>query len=75
MDKEIVQEIIQENLTEQHLTTALRNITENETKRNELMDNYESLHALLAAGGGDASAKVAQEIMALAGPKLFIQEG
>ncbi len=75
MDKEIVQEIIQENLTEQHLTTALRNITENETKRNELMDNYESLHALLAAGGGDASAKVAQEIIALAGPKLFIQEG
>jgi len=75
MDKEIVQEIIQENLTEQHLTTALRNITENETKRKELMDNYESLHALLAAGGGDASAKVAQEIMALAGPKLFIQEG
>jgi lipid-A-disaccharide synthase len=75
MDKEIVQEIIQENLTEQHLTTALRNITENETKRNELMDNYESLHTLLAAGGGDASAKVAQEIMALAGPKLFIQEG
>jgi len=75
MDKEIVQEIIQENLTEQHLTTALRNITENETKRKELMDNYESLHARLAAGGGDASAKVAQEIMALAGPKLFIQEG
>ena len=75
MDKEIVQEIIQENLTEQHLTTALRNITENETKRNEVMDNYASLHALLAAGGGDASAKVAQEIIALAGPKLFIQEG
>lgn len=75
MDKEIVQEIIQENLTEQHLTTALRNITENETKRNEVMDNYASLYALLAAGGGDASAKVAQEIMALAGPKLFIQEG
>ena len=75
MDKEIVQEIIQENLTEQHLTTALRNITENETKRNEVMDNYASLHALLAAGGGDASTKVAQEIMALAGPKLFIQEG
>ena len=75
MDKEIVQEIIQENLTEQQLTTALRNITENETKRNELMDNYESLHTLLAAGGGDASAKVAQEIIALAGPKLFIQEG
>ena len=75
MDKDIVQEIIQENLTEQHLTTALRNITENETKRNEVMDNYASLHALLAAGGGDASTKVAQEIMALAGPKLFIQEG
>jgi lipid-A-disaccharide synthase len=75
MDKEIVQEIIQENLTEQHLTTALRNITENETNRKEVMENYASLHALLAAGGGDASAKVAKEIVAFAGPKLFIQEG
>jgi lipid-A-disaccharide synthase len=75
MDKEIVQEIIQENLTEQHLTTALRNITENEAKRKEVMDNYQFLHTLLAAGGGEASAKVAQEIVAFAGPKLFIQEG
>ena len=75
MDKEIVQEIIQENLTEQHLTTALRNITENEAKRKEVMDNYQLLHTLLAAGGEEASAKVAQEIVAFAGPKLFIQEG
>ena len=75
MDKEIVREIIQENLTEEHLTTALRNITENELNRKEVMNNYESLHALLAAGGGDASAKVAKEIVALAGPKLFIDEG
>jgi lipid-A-disaccharide synthase len=75
MDKEIVQEIIQENLTEQHLTTALRNITENEANRKEVMDNYQMLHTLLAAGGGEASAKVAQEIVAFAGPKLFIQEG
>ena len=75
MDKEIVREIIQENLTEQHLTTALRNITENEGHRKEVMNNYASLHSLLAAGGGDASAKVAKEIVALAGPKLFIDEG
>jgi lipid-A-disaccharide synthase len=75
MDKEIVKEIIQENLTEQQLTSALRNITENELNRKEVMNNYESLHALLAAGGGDASAKVAKEIVALAGPKLFIDEG
>jgi lipid-A-disaccharide synthase len=75
MDKEIVKEIIQENLTEQQLTNALRNITENELHRKEVMNNYESLHALLAAGGGDASAKVAKEIVALAGPKLFIDEG
>jgi lipid-A-disaccharide synthase len=75
MDKEIVQEIIQENLTEQHLTTALRNITENEANRKVVMDNYQMLHTLLAAGGGEASAKVAQEIVAFAGPKLFIQEG
>ena len=75
MDKEIVQEIIQEKLTEQQLTAALRNITENEANRKEVMDNYQSLHALLAAGGGDASAKVAKEIMELAGPKLFIHEG
>jgi lipid-A-disaccharide synthase len=75
MDKEIVQEIIQEKLTEQQLTAALRNITENVANRKEVMNNYESLHALLAAGGGDASAKVAKEIMELAGPKLFIHEG
>ena len=75
MDKEIVKEIIQENLTEQHLITALRNITENEEHRKEVMNNYASLHALLAAGGGDASAKVAKEIVAYAGPKLFIDEG
>jgi lipid-A-disaccharide synthase len=75
MDKEIVQEIIQENLTELHLTTALRYITENEANRKEVMDNYQLLHTLLAAGGGEASAKVAQEIVAFAGPKLFIQEG
>jgi lipid-A-disaccharide synthase len=75
MDKEIVQEIIQENLTEQHLTTALRGITENEVTINEVMENYQSLHTLLAAGGEDASTKVAKEIVAFAGPKLFIQEG
>jgi lipid-A-disaccharide synthase len=75
MDKEIVNEIIQENITEQHLITALRNITENEEHRKEVMNNYASLHALLAAGGGDASAKVAKEIVAYAGPKLFIDEG
>jgi hypothetical protein len=39
------------------------------------MNNYASLHALLAAGGGDASAKVAKEVVAYAGPKLFIDEG
>jgi lipid A disaccharide synthetase len=75
MDKEIVREIIQENLTEQHLTTALRNITENKEHRKEVMNNYASLHALLAAGGGDASTKVAKEVVAYAGPKLFIDEG
>jgi lipid-A-disaccharide synthase len=75
MDKEIVREIIQENLTEQQLTNALRNITENEEHRKEVMNNYQSLHALLAAGGEDASAKVAKEIVAFAGPKLFIDEG
>jgi len=75
MDKEIVQEIIQENLTEQHLTTALRGITENEVTIKEVMENYQSLHTLLAAGGEDASTKVAKEIVAFAGPKLFIQEG
>jgi lipid-A-disaccharide synthase len=75
MDKEIVQEIIQENLTEQHLTNALRGITENEVTIKEVMENYQSLHTLLAAGGEDASIKVAKEIVAFAGPKLFIQEG
>ncbi len=75
MDKEIIQEIIQENLTEQHLTTALRNITENEVTIKEVMENYHSLHTLLAAGGEDASIKVAKEIVAFAGPKLFMQEG
>jgi lipid-A-disaccharide synthase len=75
MDKEIVQEIIQEKLTEHQLTAALRNITENEANRKEVMGNYQSLHALLATGGGDASSKVAKEIMELAGPKLFIHEG
>ena len=75
MDKEIVREIIQENLTEQQLTNALSNITENEEHRKEVMNNYQSLHALLAAGGEDASTKVAKEIVALAGPKLFIDEG
>jgi lipid-A-disaccharide synthase len=75
MDKEIVQEIIQENLTEQHLTNALRGITENEVTIKEVMENYQSLHTLLAAGGEDASTKVAKEIVAFAGPKLFIQEG
>ena len=75
MDKEIVQELIQEQLTEQNLIQALRNVIENETNRKEVMENYQSLHALLAAGGGDASAKVAKGIMELAGPKLFIHEG
>ena len=49
--------------------------TDREANRKEVMDNYQALHALLAAGGGDASAKVAKEIMELAGPKLFIHEG
>ena len=59
MDKEIVRELIQKDLSTENLTSELNKICEGDSRK-ELLDNYDKLiHKL---GGVGASANVAQHI-------------
>lgn len=65
MDKEVVKELIQHELTTGNLTRELTQLLTDEEKQRQLQKDYASLKQLLRAGG-HASAQAAQKIIALA---------
>ena len=64
MDKEVVKELIQEELTVKILVTELNKLLFDETKKQQLQKDYKELKELLGAGG-HASANAAKSIYAL----------
>jgi lipid-A-disaccharide synthase len=61
MDKPVVKELIQDDLTVSNLTTELKDLLENDLKKTTLHADYAALKELLSKGG-HASAKAASSI-------------
>ncbi|MEI9934726.1 MAG: hypothetical protein WDM71_07705 [Ferruginibacter sp.] len=62
MDKEVVTELIQDELTVENLTNELNKLLNDTAKRNQLKEDYSSLKRLLSKGG-NASANAAKSIV------------
>ena len=62
MDKEVVKELIQDDLTVSNLIKELNSILHNSEKRRQIEEDYKALRSLLQQGG-NASEKAAQIIM------------
>lgn len=62
MDKEVVKELIQNELTVDNITAALKEILTSETKQEQLQNDYAALKKLLSQGG-NASANAAESIV------------
>lgn len=69
MDKPVVKELIQNELTVENLSNELRLIIENETYRNNILNDYDNLKSTLSKGG-DASLNAANIIV-----KFLQQQG
>jgi lipid-A-disaccharide synthase len=67
MDKEIVKELIQKELTKENLTHELKEILQNPVYRNKIFDGYRQLGEKL--GGTGASGKVADLMIQYIGKK------
>jgi lipid-A-disaccharide synthase len=65
MDKLVVNELIQDDLTVENATRELHNLLENEERKKQLQQDYASLKAILSAGG-NASAKAALSVYSVA---------
>jgi lipid-A-disaccharide synthase len=63
MDKEVVKELIQDDLTVENLTKELKQLLYNDIKRQQIKSDYAALKKLLSEGG-DASANAAKSIYA-----------
>jgi len=61
MDKLVVKELIQDDMTTQNLVAELTELLNNEARKQQLQQDYTALRTLLAAGG-NASAKAAESI-------------
>ena len=61
MDKEVVKELIQNDLTVQNLKHELQDLLTNETRQQQIKNDYKDLKKLLSQGG-DASANAAKTI-------------
>ncbi len=61
MDKQVVKELIQDDLNTENLRKELNEILNNESRRSQLKEDYAAMYALLSRGGL-ASAKAAAEI-------------
>jgi len=61
MDKPVVKELIQHELTVENLTTELKALLTDESRKQQLKEDYAALKNILSAGG-DASAKAAKSI-------------
>jgi lipid-A-disaccharide synthase len=64
MDKEVVKELIQDDLTVENLVAELNKLLFDERRRTQLKKDYRDLKALLSAGG-HASANAAKSIYAM----------
>ncbi len=62
MDKEVVKELIQDDLTVENITTELKAILTNPAKQQQLKDDYALLKKILSEGG-NASANAAKSIV------------
>ena len=62
MDKEVVKELIQDELTVENITAELNSILSNSERRQQLLNDYTELKKLLGAGG-NASANAAKSII------------
>jgi len=62
MDKLVVKELIQENMTEENLKKELHELLTNEQRKIELKNDYTALKQLLSEGG-NASARAAKSII------------
>jgi len=65
MDKLVVKELIQDELTVENATRELRILLEDEARKKQLQKDYADLKAILSAGG-NASAKAAQSVYTIA---------
>lgn len=63
MDKMVVKELIQNDLTTTKLAAELSQLLQNSERRQQLQQDYEQLHELLSAGG-NASANAARSVVA-----------
>src|SRR5215210_3923783 len=68
MDKPVVKELIQHELTAENCVTELNDLLNNDERREQLKKDYEDLHKLLSQGG-HASANAAQVIYEFLRPK------
>ena len=64
MDKLVVKELIQHDLTTENIMTELNSILNNESKKLQIFEDYFTLKKLLATGG-DASKNAAELIYGL----------
>ncbi|RYD78780.1 MAG: lipid-A-disaccharide synthase, partial [Sphingobacteriales bacterium] len=64
MDKEVVKELIQDELTVENLVSELNKLLNDEQKKAQLQKDYKDLRELLSAGG-HASANAAKSIHAM----------
>jgi lipid-A-disaccharide synthase len=62
MDKLVVKELIQDDLTSDNLRRELEDLLRNQTRQQELREDYNALHELLSQGG-HASANAAASIL------------
>jgi len=65
MDKEVVKELIQQEMNVANLVAELDKLLNNVTKQQQVREDYAQLHSILGAGG-NASAKAANIIIASA---------
>ena len=70
MDKPVVKELIQDELTVENLKQELSLLLFDEVKQRQVKDDYEALRNILSAGG-NASANAAKIIYALVAPKTL----
>ena len=62
MDKPVVKELIQDELTPDNLRRELEDLLHNDVRRQQLSEDYRDLHGLLSQGG-HASANAAASIL------------
>ena len=73
MDKLVVKELIQEDMTVENLQHELHELLTNKQRKSQLQNDYATLKKLLSEGG-NASAKAAKSIVHFLGSKITLTE-